>query len=70
MKSCQHQWFLILFFCRDHLDQLEFLAKMDLTDSPAPLAPLDLVDVLEKLVPLCVTLVGLLPSELCMHMLV
>lgn len=55
---------LTFFFCRDHLDQLEFLEKMELMDSPAPLAPLDLEDVLERLVLLCVALVRLLPSQL------
>lgn len=41
---------------------------MDLMDSQAPLAPLDLVDVLEKVVLLCVTLTGLFPSLFCMPM--
>lgn len=40
---------------------------MELMDSLDPLAPLDLVDVLEKLVLLCVTLPGLLPSLFSVH---
>lgn len=35
--------------CRDHLDQLDLLAKMDLMDNLAPLDLLDPVGVLEKL---------------------
>lgn len=50
-------------FCRDHLDQVDLLVKMDQMDRLAPLDPLDLVDVLENLVLLCVKLA--VPFQVC-----